>query len=72
MATGYGNCAVSYERFRKYTYLLLDIYEFMTRTHYVYLCIRTAVRIICVCVCACVLACEDVWTQAGRCTSSVV
>ena len=38
---------------------VLDISEFMTRTHYVYLCIRTDVRIICVCVC--VLACEDVW-----------
>ena len=33
---------------------VLDISEFMTRTHYVYLCIRTAAYgLICVCVCVC-------------------
>ena len=33
----------------------MDISEFMTRTHYVYLCIRTAAYgLICVCVCVCV------------------
>ena len=34
---------------------VLDISEFMTRTHYVYLCIRTAAYgLICVCMCVCV------------------
>ena len=31
---------------KQHTSSLLDISEFMTRTHYVYLCIRTDVRII--------------------------
>ena len=38
----------------KWATKLLDISEFMTRTNYVYLCIRTAAYgVICVCVCVC-------------------